>query len=140
MPDTAAPAAGRLSLGGRVPGIVLAVSALIAVAGLGGDAAADRVEKQLRAAIVASRLDAISPNAQTAGPKLLAAIESGQQAANSEPRNGDLAVLIGLAHLHLAAQPAPYGDPTVQSPRADMWFMRARRNCATCIGLPDDVR
>jgi hypothetical protein len=116
--------------GGRVASAVLATACGLAVV--------LRARGHLATAIVAARTshDTQSP---APVPLLGAALTAGERAARWDPADARLAILIGQAHLHLAAHSAGPDDSAPETPAARAWFERARRTCAVCKGLPTTI-
>jgi O-antigen ligase len=120
-----------------LPGFALGTACLVAVGFLTRDATSDAVQRDMRKAIVAARLAAADPQAESAEMTLQAASARGERMFRLDSGNGSLAVLIGLARLHLAALPSHRDDAIEERAAADRWFAIARRHCATCRGLPE---
>jgi len=120
-----------------LPGLSLGLACLVAVGFLARDAASDAVQRDIRKAIVAARLAAADPQAESAEMVLQAATARGERMFRWDSGNGSLAVLIGLSRLHLAALPSQRDDSIEEQAAADRWFAIARRHCATCRGLPE---
>lgn len=120
-----------------LPGFALGLACMLAVALLARDAASDAVQRELRKAIVAARIQALDPAAAPAAPLLRRAAAAGEHMTRWDPANGSLAVLIGLARLHLSA--TPDADASAERATAREWFAIAQRYCAACRGLPEDI-
>jgi hypothetical protein len=120
-----------------IPGFMLALVCLLAVAILARDAFTAAVERGIRQSLVAARIAKPDDTAPSAEPLLRASLASAERASEWDPANGQLAVLIGLARLHLAAIPAAVSDPFAEREIADGWFARARLRCAAGLGLPE---
>ena len=136
---TARPNAKPQPQGERWPGLVLAAACLLALVFLGRDAVSNVVQRQLREAIVASRLAATDPKRTSASPALEAAIAAGERMAVWDPWNGSLAILVGQAYLHASAEQQPIDEASADAAAADRWFLAARRCCAACRGLPEPL-
>jgi hypothetical protein len=124
--------------GDRVASAVLATACGLAVVLLARDAVSTAARGHLATAIVAARTshDTQSP---APVPLLGAALTAGERAARWDPADARLAILIGQAHLHLAAHSAGPDDSAPETPAARAWFERARRTCAVCKGLPTTI-
>lgn len=120
-----------------LPGLALGTACLVAFGFLARDAASDAAQRDLRKAIVAARLAAADPQTVPAEMTLQAASARGERMFRWDSGNGSLAVLIGLARLHLAALPSHRDDAIEEKAAADRWFAIARRRCATCRELPE---
>jgi O-antigen ligase len=134
--DPARTASPRRIFGSWLPAITLSVSCLVAAGLLARDAASDDTQRNLRRAIVAARIATADPQAPRAEATLHAATAAGEQMFRWDSANGRLAVLIGLAKLHLAAMPDSAPSERVA---AEEWFSCARLRCAVCRGLPEIV-
>ncbi|MGB8853827.1 MAG: O-antigen ligase family protein [Pirellulales bacterium] len=134
--DPAASALPRRMLRAWLPAIALCAACLIAAALLARDAASDDTQRDLRRAIVAARIATADPQSPSADAALHAATAAGEQMFRWDSANGRLAVLIGLARLHLAAMPD--AAPSERA-AAEEWFSRSQRRCAVCRGLPEPV-
>jgi O-antigen ligase len=134
--DSAGIPSPRRTLGAWLPTIALSAACLIAVALLARDAASDDTQRDLRRAIVAARIANADPQSPRAEATLDAATAAGERMFRWDSANGRLAVLIGLAKLHLAAMPDAAPSERVA---AEEWFSRARLRCAVCRGLPEIV-
>jgi O-antigen ligase len=121
------------------PGYVLAGACLLAVALLARDAVSDAVQRDIRKAIVAARIAAIDKTAPATAPMLQAAMQAGERTSRWDPANAQLAVLIGLSRLHLAAKPDARAAFNSDLAAANEWFARARQARAACRGLPEDL-
>lgn len=124
--------------GSRVASLTLALASLLALAFLARDAASTAARRDLATAIVAARTSH-DPQSPAPVPQLAAAITAGERAAGRDPSDAKLAILIGQAHLHLAARTAGPDDSSPAAPAAQAWFERARRACAVCKGLPTSI-
>lgn len=114
---------------------VMAISCAAAVVLLARDAAATSARQCLSAAVVEARQarDAESP---APVPALSKALAAGERIAHWTPADATLALLIGQAHLHLAAHTVGSDGMPAAALAADAWFAQARRSCAVCKGLP----
>jgi hypothetical protein len=130
------PAAGITNCG---PGLLLAAACVFSFVFLARDAVSETVQRELREAIVASRLAAIDPTKPAARSALIKAIAAGERTADWDPWNAELATLIGHAHLHISTEEQPMDDASNHLAAADRWFMQARRWCAACRGLPEPI-
>jgi len=134
--NPAGTASPRRTLGAWLPTIALSAACLIAAALLARDAASDDTQRDLRRAIVAARIANADPQSPRAEAALHAATAAGERMFRWDSANGRLAVLIGLAKLHLAAIPDAAPSERVA---AEGWFSLARLRCAVCRGLPEIV-
>lgn len=123
----------------RWPGLVLTASCLVALVWLTRDAAAETVQRGLREAIVAARLAAADPARNDPTLQLMSAITAGERMSQRDPDNAQLAILIGQANLHLAAQHQAIDDANALLETAESWFGKARRNCAASRGRPEPL-
>ena len=119
---------------------VLTLATLLSFALLARDAATTFARRQIATAITAARCAEQRPAAEPAtavAADLTAAISRGERAARLDPGNARLAVLLGQAHLHLAAT-TPSSDSTTPSDTAAAaaWFRKARLLCPPTRGLP----
>jgi len=117
---------------------VCAVAALLAVGTLGRDAVSETVERELRTTLTHVR-KADNDNARAAAAdELSAAIVAGDRMVAWDPRNSRLPLLMGQAHLHLAAftTEAAAAGHAVAAAEA---FERARRRSAMLRGAPEPV-
>jgi O-antigen ligase len=128
----------RGSFGAWLPGVALAAGCVIAITLLARDAASDAVQRDLRKAIVAARIEAADPKAPPADLRLRASARAGERMFRWDSGNGNLAVLIGLSKLYLAATPTSTDAAAVRT-EARNWFSLARQHSAVCRGLPEPV-
>jgi O-antigen ligase len=126
----------------RIPAAIAVVAAVVATTGfLFRDMMTERAAKHVRTALLADRIALQDPK-RPPPPRadLEAAIAAaGAQAARWDPANADLPLLLGQAHLHLAARAAGAIDRDAQERAAAEWFTKARRRRAICFGLPEPV-
>jgi hypothetical protein len=126
------PHAGR----GRAA-LLLAAACAVAFALLARDAVSTAARRQLASAVIASRQEPPADSAAVVH-RLEEAIARGTRAARLDPADARLARLLGQATLHVADR-AGGGDTAVAARAADAWFLRARRSCPTCRGIPESV-
>jgi len=119
----------------RIACALFASGCILAVVFLARDATSTAARGELATAIVAARKTR-DPQSPAPVPLLAAAITGGERAARWNPSDAKLAILIGQAHLHLAAHSADPDHSTPEAPAAREWFERARRGCAVYKGLP----
>lgn len=100
------------------------------------DCASELAKRQIREALTGERLVSLGKEPRPQTPDLLNAISSGERAAQYDPANAQLAILIGQAFLHQSAKPQPIDAASAQLSSAKMWFDAGRRKCAVCLGLP----
>jgi hypothetical protein len=126
----------------RIPAAIAVVAAVVATTGfLFRDMMTERAAKHMRTALLADRIALQDPK-RPPPPRadLEAAIAAaGAQATRWDPANADLPLLLGQAHLHLAARAAGAIDRDAQESAAAEWFTKARRRRAICFGLPEPV-
>jgi hypothetical protein len=137
-PPKGQPTAQRPAWQGRTATIVFSAACLVALVFLARDAFTDLTLKDLRKATTAARIAAKDPKNPSEAPALTAAIKRGERAARLDPGNWQLAVLLGQANLHLAAQPDGIDAKAYQN-AAGQWFTTARRNSAATRGLPEPL-
>jgi len=125
--------------GERLASALFASGCILAVVLLARDASSTAARQQLAIAIVEARTSH-DTQAPAAVPALAAAITAGERAARWDPSDAKLAILVGQAHLHLAAHSTGPDDPSIIAPASEAWFERARRACAVCKGLPASMR
>ena len=129
--------------------LLTGVFVIVTVAGLmmlARDTRSRVVRRQLAEAITAVRIARSGPPASRSEPGLAAAIAAGERAARWDPGDARLAVMLGQAHLHRAADTGP-AEPAVDGVRtAAAWFDRARLLCpasrglATAVSRPEPAR
>lgn len=109
--------------------------------GVGGlmlrDAVSEGVQRSLRDAIVADRLQRKDPSTPDPAPALAASIDAAEAMARFDPGNPRLALLLGQATLHSSARAEGEADRKRRRQSADDWFRRARMRRAFCVGLPE---
>jgi O-antigen ligase len=115
---------------------VFVMACLLTLPFLARAAFTDRAMDELRRATTATRIAAKDPNKPSAAPALAAAIAAGELAARLDPANWRLAVLVGQANLHLAAEPQAIDAAEARRGAAERWFKAALRNSAATRGLP----
>jgi O-antigen ligase len=135
-PAKAIAATSRLSLFRKLSKVVFVIACLQALPFLARAAFSDRAMDELRRATTAARIAEKDPNKPSAAPALGAAVESGERAAQYDPANWRLAVLLGQASMHLAAQPQAIDAAEARRRAADKWFKAALSNSAATRGLP----
>lgn len=101
------------------------------------DTASEVVQRRLREAIVAARLDDANRMEDSPRDALVLALAAGERMARWDPHDAQLAVALGQANLHLSTSPMPIDDANACLERAAMWFCQARWNCAACRGLAE---
>jgi len=138
-PSRAPQAASSRRFFAALPGVCLALACLVAVATLARDAASDRAMRHMRTAIVAARLSSMDKNLPSAEGPLRRAISAAEKMEPWDPANGNMAVLLGICHLHLGEQLESTDDKNAERANADRWFGVGRLRCATCRGLPEKV-
>lgn len=106
--------------------IAFALLCVVAATFLCRDACSQSAAKMLRRAIAQS----------SAAAPLHRALEVGEHMADWDPRNSQLAVLMGQASLHDAALQADPMRREAQAAQAEKWFALARTSCAVVRGLP----
>lgn len=133
-PSAAPPSAWRRTSFMAAAAFCVACTAAVLV--LGRDAASEAAKRQLRTAITADRLAMAGTDRLAATPQLVAAIKRGEIIAERDPGNAGVAMLLGQAHLHLAAAKASLTEIPAE---AERWFERARMHAAACRGFPEPV-
>lgn len=123
----------------RLPGFVLAVACVGALALLARDAWSETVQRTLRDAVAAARLSASDVSRPAATPVLKAALALGDTAARWDPANAQIHLLLGQIELHLADAAATSHAADERLALADERFREARRRCAACRGLPEPL-
>jgi hypothetical protein len=118
--------------------VLFIMSLLVTTALLARDTAAERAGTELRRAIASARLSAGDPKKPLPFDGLKAAIACGESMAPYDQRDAKLAVLIGQAYLHAAAEQQPIDDANACLEAANAWFQKARRASAICRGLEID--
>jgi len=113
------------------------IGCLVAIGLLGRDYQAARVEGRLRRAVTAARAVLVNPAAPSAEAKLQAAVDAGERMAKLDPKNPQLAVLLGQANMFLSVEPQPIDDADERRQAAKAWFRRARESSAVCVGVPE---
>jgi hypothetical protein len=98
---------------------------ILVAAFLGRDAGSEGTQRRLRRAIAASRAAVAKPPITFAAPSLEAALRAGDAIWRFDPTNAHLAVLIGQAHVHAAAE-----SGTSMPDGATVAYRRARRHSA----------
>lgn len=94
---------------------------------------------ELRRANTAARVEVLKPEAPSAQPLLTAAIDRGERARDIDPRNWQLAAMLGQANLHLAVATQDPRSREAYTSAADGWFRKARQASAATRGLPEPL-
>jgi hypothetical protein len=119
----------------RITPTIFALVCITTLALLARDAWTDAVQRRLREAIVADRLAAADAQRPSPGPKLVAAVEAGEQAARWSPRDARLHAVLAQAHVHLAARRS-LPDATLPFTTADYLEFARRHSRAALAAAP----
>lgn len=114
------------------------ITCLVSIGLLACDYQAARAEAGLRAALTAARMGALDSTKPLIPPELQQAVITGEQVADLDPSNPQLAALLGQANLVLSTEPQPIDQANERRQAAKEWFQRARQNSAVAFGVPID--
>ncbi len=123
------------SVAGVLPRATLAAACVSSLALLARDAVSDTTQRQLREAVVASRLADKDSQRLRDDQSLASAIAAGERMAGWDPANSQLALLLGQTYLHFSDRPQPIDEANFKRAAAEKWFELARKRCATCRAL-----
>lgn len=118
---------------------VFLVACLGVIPLLARDAFTDAKLDELRRANTAARIAAMKPDSPSAEELLTTAVDAGESARRLDPANWQLAIMLGHAHLHLAATASDSRDRETQTLEATRWCEKARRDSAVTRGLPEPL-
>lgn len=132
-------ATGLLARIARPACMLLIVGGSLAALGLlARDAASETVERGLRVAVTRARLADDVAKRAAATAALTDAIDAGDRMRRWDPWNSRLPLLLGQAHLHLAALSPPEAA-AVHGDAATAAFASAQRRCGMPRGLPEPI-
>jgi hypothetical protein len=123
------------AMAGVLPRATLAAACVGSLALLARDAVCETTQRQLREAVVASRLADKDSQQLRDDQALASAITAGERMAAWDPANSQLPLLLGQAYLHFSNRPQPIDEANLKRAAAEKWFELARKRCATCRAL-----
>lgn len=137
-PSQAAPVAisKRLRFVAAGAPIALTLISALAVAILFRDGWSQSAAKMLRSAAARARSAPGVAQAESCQASLEYALQVGERMAEWDPRNSQLAMLMGRASLHQAALQADPRRREAKAAEAEKWFALARTSCAVVRGIP----
>jgi hypothetical protein len=104
------------------------------------DAASDDGQQALRRSVLAASVAAPSPGSPLALGDLERATERGERFLAWDPSNAHLLIVVGQAHLHMAANAATRAGQEQHLNAAAVYFMRARQASAMVRGIPERAK
>jgi hypothetical protein len=116
--------------------VLLLVAALVAFGFLARDYLSERAKRELGQTLITVRVDK-EADRLLLNDQLVQAIAAARKAADRDPANASLAVLLSQAHLRHATLTADEGAKQQALNDSDAWGKRARRLNPTCPGIPE---
>lgn len=119
--------------------VVLVLGCFFAASLLARDASAEHERRQVLRAVSRDWANTRWGKRGRAEASLRESLTGAIAIASWDPGNARLALAIGQAYLHLAAQPNAEAERPALISTAENWLVRARRRCPALQGLPQPV-
>jgi O-antigen ligase len=123
---------------GTLSRFLLLLTVLGAFAGLARDCLSERARRTLGQTVITVRVDK-EAGQQLLQDQLARAIAATMKAADRDPANATLAVLLSQAHLRLASLTTDEAAQHQALRGSNDWARRARRLNPTCPGIPEET-